>query len=611
MCGIVGGISERNLVPIVLEGLSRLEYRGYDSVGVAVLDKAHNLTRRRIAGRVNQLTELCQANTFKGLIGIGHTRWATHGGVTQENAHPHFSKDSIAVVHNGIIENYAELREQLINAGYTFDSQTDTEVIVHLIHFFYEQTHDLLASVKHAVKKLHGAYAIGVIGKDNPSEVICARLGSPLILGVGINEMFFASDISALLPVTQKVVYLEDGDIARLELSSWKIFDKADEVVERKTNISELSVNQTELGHYRHYMQKEIFEQPKAIAETIQSLGQQFKPEIFGVGAKEIFQSINKVQIIACGTSNNAGMVAKYWIEELAGLECSVDIASEYRYRKVPVNKNTLIINISQSGETADTLASVKYAHELGMMNTLSICNVPESSLVRLSRLHVLTQAGPEIGVASTKAFTTQLVVLLYLAYTLAKVRGQLSLVEEEQVMMQIRKLPQLVLETFATESAIKEIAKQLEYKQHALFLGRHSLYPVATEGALKLKEISYIHAESYAAGELKHGPLALIDKEMPLIVMMPSGLLLDKVKSNLQEVLARQGAVYLFTDYDKDEVFINCQAIINLPTQTVPVYLLPIIYTIPLQLLAYHTAIAKGTDVDKPRNLAKSVTVE
>jgi len=608
MCGIVGGISERNIVPIILEGLSRLEYRGYDSAGVAIIDNNSELQRRRVTGRVNQLANLCQSTNFKGNIGIGHTRWATHGGVSIDNSHPHFSNDLMAVVHNGIIENYSEIREELKQNGYIFESQTDTEVIVHLIHLFYIKHANLLLAVKAAIKKLHGAYAIGVISKNNLNEIVCARLGSPLILGVGINEMFFASDISALLPVTQKVVYLEDGDIAHLELSCFKVLDKEDRLVERKTNLSELSINQTELGLYRHYMQKEIFEQPQAIADTLQSLGNSFEPNLFGMDAVTIFKTINKVQIVACGTSNNAGMIAKYWIEEFAGIDCSVDLASEYRYRKIPPNKDTLIINISQSGETADTLSSIRYAHELGMTNSLSICNVPESSLVRLSKLHILTQAGPEIGVASTKAFTTQLVVLLYLAYTLTKVRGLLQ--HEDKIIEQMRKLPQLVLDILTVEPSLKEMAKELEHKEHALFLGRNTLYPVAIEGALKLKEISYIHAESYAAGELKHGPLALIDNAMPIIVLMPTNLLLDKMKSNVQEILARQGTIYIFTDAD-DEILDKCYKTITLPTKDVPNYLLPILYTIPLQLLAYHTAIIKGTDVDKPRNLAKSVTVE
>ena len=610
MCGVVGGVSERNVVKVILEGLSRLEYRGYDSVGVAVVDRNGQLARERVTGRVKMLAEKCSKDKFKGLVGIGHTRWATHGGVTESNAHPHFSNETLAVVHNGIIENYAELRSELQAQGYHFESQTDTEVIVHLVHSIYKHNQDLLAAVKLAIPQLHGAYAVGLISKDKPNEVICARLGSPLVLGIGIDEMYFASDISALLPVTQKVVYLEEGDVARLTLDAYTIWDKEDNLVERKLNLSELSAAATELGNYRHYMQKEIFEQPKAIADTIQNLGDNFNPLIFGAEAPQIFKEINKVQIIACGTSFNAGSIAKYWIEEYANLECAVDIASEYRYRKIPANPQTLVISLSQSGETADTLASVKYAIEMGMDKTLSICNAAESSLVRLSKLHVLTQAGPEIGVASTKSFTTQLVVLLYLAFSLAKARGCLTATAELEVIEQIRKLPHLVVDTLEVEAQVQEVANEFEYKHNALFLGRHTMAPVAMEGALKLKEISYIHAESYAAGELKHGPLALIDKDMPVIVAMPSNLLADKVKSNVQEVLARQGQVYLFTDV-ADDLTAQCYKTILLNLHNVPTYLAPILYTIPLQLLSYHTAIAKGTDVDKPRNLAKSVTVE
>lgn len=608
MCGVVGGIGERNVVSVILEGLSRLEYRGYDSVGVAIIDDNGNLMRQRVTGRVHQLTELCQQTKFKAHVGIGHTRWATHGGVSETNAHPHFSKDTLAIVHNGIIENYVELRNELIQQGYVFDSETDTEVIVHLVHSIYVETKDLLTALKQAITRLHGAYAIGIINRENPEEILCARAGSPMVIGLGIEENYFASDISALLPVTQKFIYLEEGDIARITIDGYEIWDKDGNPVTRQVNISELSAAATELGHYRHYMQKEIFEQPKAVADTMQHLGNSFDPAIFGTEAENIFKSISKVQIIACGTSYNAGSIAKYWIEEFANLECAVDIASEYRYRKIPANKDTLVISISQSGETADTMASIKYAIELGMTNTLAICNVPESSLVRLSKLKVLTQAGPEIGVASTKAFTTQLVVLLYLAFTLAKVRGQLE--DESGVIEEIRKLPHLVLEALSVEDDIKQIAKEFEYKHNALFLGRHTMAPVAMEGALKLKEISYIHAESYAAGELKHGPLALIDKDMPIIVAMPHNLLADKVKSNIQEVLARQGQVYLFTDKG-DELSKQCYRTVVIPAKDIPPYLAPIVYTVPMQLLAYHTAIAKGTDVDKPRNLAKSVTVE
>ncbi len=610
MCGIVGGISERNVVPIILEGLSRLEYRGYDSVGIAVLNESCELVRERCVNRVKTLDLQCKTNKFKGLIGIGHTRWATHGGVSESNAHPHFSHDCISVVHNGIIENYTQKRDELIKQGYVFLSETDTEVIVHLIHFYYIKTKNLLEAVKLTIKELSGAYAIGIMCKDYPDQLICVSSGAPLVLGVGINEMYFASDISAVLPVTQKVVYLEDGDVTLVSLTGYVVYDRHNNIIDRKINISELSANQAELGHYRHFMQKEIFEQPQAIADTLQYLGNTFSAASFGENADSIFNAIDGIQIIACGTSYNAGLVASYWLESIAGIPCNVHIASEYRYRKIIPNKNNLIINISQSGETADTLACIKHVHELGMLNTLSICNVPESSLVRLSKLHILTRAGIEIGVASTKAFTTQLVVLLYLAYTLAKVKGKLNALAEKSAIEEIRKLPQLVVDAFKIEPELVKIAQELKYKEHALFIGRNSLYPIATEGALKIKEVSYIHAESYAAGELKHGPLSLIDNNMPVVFLMPQNLLLDKVKSNLQEILARQGTVYLFTD-SNDEILGKCHSVIKLATSNISEYLLPIIYTIPLQLLAYHTAIAKGTDVDKPRNLAKSVTVE
>lgn len=612
MCGIVGGIAKNNLVPIMLDGLSRLEYRGYDSVGIAVVNAKNELQRARIVkGGVKDLAKLCDREAIAGCIGIGHTRWATHGAVNLENTHPHFSSNTLAVVHNGIIENYAELKVELQNFGYTFDSHTDTEVIIHMVHYYYEQSTNLLDAVQQTIKRLNGAYAIAVMCKNSPQEIICARFGSPLVIGVGIDEMFLASDIYALLPVTQKVVYLEDGDVAKLELTQFSVFDQNGVAVKREINLSALNASQTDLGQYRHYMQKEIFEQPDAIANTLLSLGTEFTPLVFGKEASQIFADIDAVQIIACGTSYNAGLVAKYWIEEIANLACNVDIASEFRYRKIVVNKKALVINISQSGETADTLACIKYVQELGMLNTLSISNVAESSLSRISKLRILTHAGREIGVASTKAFTTQLVVLLYLAFTLAKVKGRFSEVDERVWIKRMLHLPQLVLQTLSLEPILKNVAKEFADKQHALFLGRHTLYPIAIEGALKLKEISYIHAESYAAGELKHGPLALIDKEMMVVVLMPSQVILDKVKSNVQEILVREGKVFLFTDCINDEVSMSCYKTISMPFSEIHEYLIPIIYTIPLQLLSYHTALIKGTDVDKPRNLAKSVTVE
>jgi len=610
MCGVVGGISERNVVPVILEGLSRLEYRGYDSVGIAVVNAQGELTRERCVSRVKTLGEACDKNQFKGLIGIGHTRWATHGEVSQSNAHPHFSHNTLAIVHNGIIENYAEKKHQLQAIGYEFTSQTDTEVIIHLIHSYYKDNNNLLQAVAEAIKELRGAYAIGVMNKQQPDELICVSNGAPLILGVGIHEMYFASDVSALLPVTHKVVYLEDGDIAQLSVADYKIYDSSLNTVMREVKTSTLSANATELGQYRHFMQKEIFEQPIALADTLNYLGKSFNPEVFALDAATIFNNIERIQIIACGTSYNAGSVASYWFEEIAHLPCSVDIASEYRYRSLVANEKTLIIAISQSGETADTLAAVKHAQSLGMHNVLAICNVAESSLTRLAKLGVLTQAGIEIGVASTKAFTTQLLSLLYLAYTLAKVKGRLSATDESQALEELAKLPHLVVNALATESELKHIAKDLKYKEHALFIGRNTMYPIAVEGALKIKEISYIHAESYAAGELKHGPLSLIDKNMPVILLMPTGLLFDKVKSNAEEILARQGEVYVLTDTE-DSIISKCKRVVHLATQDVATYLLPFIYIIPLQLLSYHTALAKGTDVDKPRNLAKSVTVE
>ncbi|MCX8514770.1 MAG: glutamine--fructose-6-phosphate transaminase (isomerizing) [Burkholderiales bacterium] len=610
MCGIVGGISERNVVPIILTGLSHLEYRGYDSVGVAIINSEAKLERKRVTGRVSTLADLCNIDNLKGYIGIGHTRWATHGLATTENAHPHFSNNKIALVHNGIIENYMQLKTELEGSGYIFESQTDTEVIVHLVHFYSMLTNNLLQAVQQTFKRLQGAYALGIINVDNPNEIICVKYGSPLVIGVGINEMYFASDVSALLPVTNKVIYLEDGDIGVISLNDYKIYN-AQQLVSRKVKTSDLVLNQIELGSFRHYMQKEIFEQPQAILDTIHSVGNQFESSDFGINAPEVFNKTEQILILACGTSLNAGHVAKYWLEEYAKLSCSIEIASEFRYSKIVTKQNTLVINISQSGETADTIASVNYAHDLGMVNTLSICNVPESTLVRLSKLGILTKAGREIGVASTKAFTTQLIILLYLTFTLAKARKLLAANDEQIVLNEIRRIPGLINEIFKQEEQIINMAKSLSIKSNALFLARNSLFPIANEGALKLKEISYIHAEAYAAGELKHGPLALIDDNMPSIILMPQNNLLSKMRSNIQEILARKGQVYLFTDVLEDNLFSSCTHVIHLPTADVNLYLLPILYIIPLQLLAYHTAVLKGTDIDKPRNLAKSVTVE
>lgn len=607
MCGVVGAIAQRNVVPILLEGLRRLEYRGYDSVGVAVVVE-NQLFRERSTQRVAELVTQCQTTALKGLTGIGHTRWATHGAPSERNAHPHFSADGqIALVHNGIFENYLVLKTELSALGYAFVSDTDTEVVAQLIHHYYQQEADLLKAVQTALGRVEGAYAIGVVAANRPDVVICARHGSPLLLGLGIEENFFASDVAALLPVTQRVVYLEEGDVARLSLKTVDIFDLHGQPVERRVHETELSADVAELGAYRHFMQKEIHEQPRAIADTLENLGNSIEPSLFGPAAAEILGQIRSVNILACGTSYHAGLIARYWIEELAGVPVSVEVASEYRYRDSVAQPDALVLTISQSGETADTLAALKHAIAQGQTHTLSVCNVPESSLMRLSALKFLTRAGPEIGVASTKAFTTQLVALRLLALVLAKLRGRLSAERQQAEVAALRHLPVQVQTWLGLESQIEAWAAVLEYKSHALFLGRHTLWPVAMEGALKLKEISYIHAEAYAAGELKHGPLALVDKDMPVIVCAPNDRLIDKLKSNIQEVRARDGELFVLSD--ADFVAENGLHVLSLPSGAGD--LAPLLYTIPLQLLSYHTALRKGTDVDKPRNLAKSVTVE
>ena len=606
MCGVVGAIAQRNVVPILLEGLRRLEYRGYDSVGVAVVGE-QGLARERSTERVAELVEQTRRVGLKGLTGIGHTRWATHGAPCERNAHPHFSHGLLSLVHNGIIENHQPLRERLAAQGYAFESDTDTEVMVHLIHSYYVTHHDLLRAVQQTLAELHGAYAIGVIAADNPDVMVCARHGSPLLLGLGIEENFFASDVSALLPVTQKVIYLEEGEVARLTLTEVQVFNQAGERVEPVVHVSEQSADVTELGEYRHYMQKEIHEQPRALTDTLERVGNTIEPSLFGAEAPALFADINAVTIIACGTSYHAGLVAKYWLESLAGLPTSVEVASEYRYRDSVANPSALVVTISQSGETADTLAALKHAKALGHDKTLSICNVPESSLIRLSALRFLTHAGPEIGVASTKAFTTQLVALYLLTLALAKVRGRLSAEREADALADLKRLPGAVNALLALESGLEQWAEALATRQHALFLGRHTLFPIALEGALKLKEISYIHAEAYPAGELKHGPLALVDRDMPIIVCAPNDALFDKLASNMQEVRARNGELFVLSDAAVEAG--PGQHVLALPAGMRD--LNPLLYTIPLQLLAYHTAIRKGTDVDKPRNLAKSVTVE
>ena len=608
MCGIVGAIAQRNVVPILLQGLLRLEYRGYDSAGLVVVNNGR-LERVRSTGRVAELTE--KSVHTSGHLGIAHTRWATHGVPSERNAHPHISADLIAVAHNGIIENYEELRTRLTAQGYVFTSDTDTEVIAHLIHSHYARGNSLLVATQTALAELVGAYAIGVVAADNPDLLIGSRRGSPLLLGVGEEEYFIASDASALLQVTKNMVYLEEGDVAEIGLRGYRIFNAQGEAVERPVHVSELTNESVELGEYRHYMQKEIHEQPQALADTLEAVcnSQSLIPGIFGAEAAATFADIDSILILACGTSHHAGLVARYWLEEIAGIPCNVEIASEYRYRVSVANPKTLVVTISQSGETADTLAALNHAKSLGQMHTLSICNVPESALVRLSKLRLLTRAGPEIGVASTKAFTTQLAALFLLTLVLAKLRDRLNKEVEQQHLHALRHLPSAAQAVLNLEPEIAKLAERFADKQHALFLGRGLHYPIALEGALKLKEISYIHAEAYPAGELKHGPLALVDKDMPVIAVAPNDMLLEKLKSNLQEVRARGGELYVFADADTRIHSSDGIHLMQMPEHAG--YLSPILHTIPLQLLAYYVALQKGTDVDKPRNLAKSVTVE
>ena len=709
MCGIVGAVAQRNVVPILLEGLRRLEYRGYDSAGLVIVDGG--LRRVRSTGRVASLAEACAAEKVAGHLGIAHTRWATHGAPSEANAHPHISGE-LAVVHNGIIENYEALRAQLQGEGFVFTSETDTEVIAHLIERHRRQGKDLLAATRAAVAELEGAYAIGVVSANSPHQLVCARKGSPLLIGLGIEENFIASDVSALLPVTQRVIYLEEGDVADIRLLHVDIYDVAGNEVERTVHVSELSADMAELGAYRHFMQKEMHEQPRALADTLLTAVAQDRvlPEWFGFDAAEVLSSVNAITFLACGTSYHAAKVATYWLEEIAGIPAIAEIASEYRYRTSVPNPDALVVSISQSGETADTLAALHHAQALGQTRTLAICNVPESALTRASRLKFLTRAGPEIGVASTKAFTTQLAALFLLTLVLAKLRGRLTPAEEtahlaalrtlpgkvQQVLAlepaveawaqrfaktagyigslticnvpessltresdvalmtragpeigvastkafttqlaalfaltlvlaklrgrldqkaeqfclnELRRLPEAVLHVLNLEAAVENWAERIAFKQHALFLGRGLHYPIALEGALKLKEISYIHAEAYPAGELKHGPLALVDGDMPVVAVAPNDALLEKLKSNLQEVRARGGELYVFADEDSHFVTQEGVHVLRLPAHTGP--LSPILHVIPLQMLAYHAALQKGTDVDKPRNLAKSVTVE
>ena len=608
MCGIVGAVAQRNVVPILIEGLKRLEYRGYDSAGVAVLNGGIRRVRR--VGRVTEMEQAARAENLTGLLGIGHTRWATHGGVTEPNAHPHVSRDEIAVVHNGIIENHDQQRDRLKQLGYAFDSQTDTEVIAHLVHYYSGQGGDLFAATQKAVRDLVGAYAIAVISLNHPDVMVCARVGCPLLIGLGTGENFVASDVSAVLGATRRVMYLEEGDVAELTRERVRVVDADGRPVERDVHVSDVSLASLELGPFDHFMQKEIHEQPKALADTIEAvMAEGVTPKLFGADAEAVFQGIDSAQIIACGTSFYAGSVARYWLEAIAKIPCNVEIASEYRYRETVPNAKSLVVTISQSGETLDTMEALKRAKQLGHAATLSICNVQESAIPRASKLVLFTRAGAEIGVASTKAFTTQLAALFVLTLTLAKMKGRLSSEAETNYLDALRHLPGSVQHALNLEPQIRVWSERFAPKQNALFLGRGIHYPIALEGALKLKEISYIHAEAYPAGELKHGPLALVDRNMPVVVIAPNDTLLEKVKSNMQEVRARGGELYVFADLDSH--FTESEGVHVIRTPRHAGVLSPIVHTIPVQLLAYNTAIARGTDVDKPRNLAKSVTVE
>jgi glucosamine--fructose-6-phosphate aminotransferase (isomerizing) len=610
MCGIVGAIARRDIVPVLTEGLKRLEYRGYDSAGIAVIDGGIKRVRR--VGRVAEMEGAARAEGLKGIIGIAHTRWATHGGVTEPNAHPHISRGEIAVVHNGIIENHEEQRARLKALGYAFESQTDTEVVAHLIHHYLSTLGDLFAATRKAVADLRGAYALGVVSIAQPDLMAGARMGCPLVVGVGEGENFLASDFSALVAHTRRVIYLEDGDVVALTREDVQVVDATGAPVQRRVHLSQLSADAVDLGPYRHYMQKEIHEQPRAIADTLEAVidaGQIEVDALFGEGACASFREVDSVLVLASGTSSYAGMVARHWIESLAQVPCNVELGHEYRYRESIPNPRQLVVTISQSGETLDTMEALKRARELGHVHTLSICNVQESAIPRASRYVYYTRAGAEIGVASTKAFTTQLVALFTLTLALAKARGRLSAHTEADAIDQLRFVPGSVQHALNLEPQIQAWAERFAPRDHALFLGRGIHYPVALEGALKLKEISYIHAEAYPAGELKHGPLALVDATMPVVVIAPNDALLEKVKSNMQEVRARGGELYVFADADSH--FTESEGVHVIRTPRHAGWLSPIVHAIPVQLLAYHTALRRGTDVDKPRNLAKSVTVE
>ncbi|NKB46905.1 MAG: glutamine--fructose-6-phosphate transaminase (isomerizing) [Legionellales bacterium] len=607
MCGIVGAIAKRNVAEILVAGLKRLEYRGYDSAGIAILNKdSQTIHRIRKCGKVSELTQALQQQMLPGDLGIAHTRWATHGEPAECNAHPHVSQDDFALVHNGIIENFTQLKQRVIELGYTLHSQTDSELIVHLIHHHYQQTGDEMQAITRTTEELQGAYALGVISRHHPDRLFAVRQGSPLVIGLGIEENFIASDQLALLPVTHKFIFLEEGDQAQIALTKVAIFDKSGRPVTRDIVTSDLSEETVQKGPYRHYMQKEIFEQPKVLAETLggRISGDHILLETFGEQATKVLPQIEHIQIIACGTSYHAGLVAKYWLEDLAGIACQVETASEFRYRPTVIQPNTLLVCISQSGETADTLAALRKAQQLPYLATLAICNVPTSSLVREADLVLMTRAGTEIGVASTKAFTAQLTALLMLTLALNQEDPRSA-----AIVQQLVKLPAQLTQVLDLDDHIQHLATWFADKTNALFLGRGIHYPIALEGALKLKEISYIHAEAYPAGELKHGPLALVDNQMPVITIAPNDQLLEKLKSNLQEVRARGGQLLVFADHLAG--FENEAGIIYIPLPTIDAVIAPIVYTVPLQLLAYHVAVIKGTDVDQPRNLAKSVTVE
>lgn len=610
MCGIVGAVAQRDVAEILINGLHRLEYRGYDSAGVAVVDPNHELHRVRCLGKVKALDEAVAVKPLIGGTGIAHTRWATHGEPSEANAHPHTS-GNFAVVHNGIIENHEELRELLKSRGYVFNSQTDTEVIAHLVEWEMRTASTLLEAVQKTVKQLTGAYGMVVLDREHPEHLVAARSGSPLVIGLGIGENFLASDQLALLSVTRRFIYLEEGDIAEITRRTVDIYDANGQKVEREVHESNLENNAAEKGKFRHFMQKEIYEQPNALINTMEGriLHNNVIVDAIGNGASEILEKVEHIQIVACGTSYNAGMTARYWFEALAGVSCDVEIASEFRYRKFVTRPNSLLVTISQSGETADTLAALRLAKEKGYMAALTICNVSSSSLVRESDLAFMTRAGVEVGVASTKAFTTQLAALLMLVTAIGKVKGNISGEQEVEIVKALQSLPAEVEKALAFDKDIEALAEDFAEKNHALFLGRGEFYPIAMEASLKLKEISYIHAEAYAAGELKHGPLALIDADMPVIVVAPNNELLEKVKSNIEEVRARGGQLYVFADKEAGFTPSEGMKIITMPK--VNEIIAPIFYTVPMQLLSYHVALIKGTDVDQPRNLAKSVTVE